>query len=369
MVRIGVEMARIGLMTGGGDCPGLNAVIRAVVKRLVGLGHEVVGIERAFHGLFEDDGVRPLTLESISGILPRGGTILGTSNRSNPFQFPVKEGGKLVERDVSDEALRRIERLGLEGVVVVGGDGSMSIARRMSEKGLKVVGVPKTIDNDLAGSDQTFGFDTARAIATDAVDRLHSTAEAHDRVMVLEVMGRNAGFIALEAGIAGGADVILIPEIPWKLGPVVEAIKRRQARGRSFSIAVVAEGARPDGGAQAVEASAESMPGRGVVRLGGAGKVLADALAREVELEVRVTVLGHLQRGGTPSAFDRLLGSRLGAHAGTLVSEGRWNRLVVLKGVSVTDAALEPAVTAERHVDPRGEIANVARELGICLGE
>jgi phosphofructokinase-like protein len=362
-------MARIGIMTGGGDCPGLNAVIRAVVKRLDGLGHESIGIERAFHGLFDEDGVRPLTLDGISGILPRGGTILGTSNRSNPFRFPVREEGRLVERDLSDEAMRRIGRLGLDGIIMIGGDGSMSIARRMAEKGLRVVGVPKTIDNDLAGSDQTFGFDSARAVATDAVDRLHSTAEAHDRVMVLEVMGRNAGFIALEAGIAGGADVILLPEIPWKIGPVVDAVRRRQARGRSFSIAVVAEGARPVGGEPSVEASAESAPGRGVVRLGGAGRVLAEALCREVDLEVRVTVLGHLQRGGTPSAFDRLLGSRLGVHAATLAAAGRWNRLVVLRGVNVTDVELDPTVTAERHVDQRGELCGVARHLGICLGE
>jgi phosphofructokinase-like protein len=362
-------MARIGLMTGGGDCPGLNAVIRAVVKRLVASGHEVVGIERAFHGLFEPEGTRLLTLDAISGILPRGGTILGTSNRSNPFSFPVKEGGAWVERDLSDETLRRLGALGLDGLVVVGGDGSMAIAQRLVEKGLKVVGVPKTIDNDLAGTEQTFGFDTARAIATDAVDKLHTTAEAHDRVMVLEVMGRNSGFIALEAGLAGGADVILIPEIPWRIGPVVESIKARQRRGRSFSIAVVAEGAVPEGGTQAIEAEAAAVPGRGVVRLGGAGKVLAEALASRVDLEVRVTVLGHLQRGGSPSAFDRLLGSRLGVRAAALVDEGAWNRLVVLRGSSVTDVALSPEVTRQRTVDLNGELVAVARQLGVCLGD
>ena len=362
-------MARIGLMTGGGDCPGLNAVIRAVVKRLNGLGHEVIGIERAFRGLFETDGVRTLTSDNIAGILPRGGTILGTSNRSDPFRFPMKEGGKLVERDVSDEALRRLSSLGLSGVIMVGGVGSMAIARKLVDRGLQVVGVPKTIDNDLAGSDQTFGFDSARAVATDAVDRLHSTAEAHDRVMVLEVMGRHAGFIALEAGIAGGADVILLPEIPWRIDSVVEAIRRRQARGRSFSIVVVAEGARPVGGELAVAASADSVPGRGVVRLGGAGKVLADALAEKVDLEVRVTVLGHLQRGGTPSAYDRLLGSRLGVRAANLAASGHWNRLVVLRGVDVTDVALDPAVTAARQVNVTGEQCEVARQLGISLGE
>ena len=360
-------MARFGLLTGGGDCPGLNAVIRAVVKRAAALGHEVVGIERAFHGLFEEHGTRTLTLEATSGLLPRGGTMLGTSNRSNPFAWAVREGGRLVERDVSTEALARLRALGLEGLVMVGGDGSMAIGRALAARGMPCIGVPKTIDNDLAGTDQTFGFDTARAIATDAIDKLHTTAEAHDRVMVLEVMGRNAGFIALESGLAGGADVILVPEIPWRLEPVVEAVRRRQARGRSFSIAVVAEGAHPVGGTAAIQAAA--VPGRGVVRLGGAGRVLAEALAARIELEVRVTVLGHLQRGGSPSAFDRLLASRLGAHAMTLVDRGAWNRLVVLRGAAVTDVPMTAEAIATRALDPRGELASVARQLGICLGE
>ncbi len=360
-------MARFGLMTGGGDCPGLNAVIRAVVKRATSLGHEVVGIERAFHGLFEEHGTRLLTLDNISGILPRGGTILGTSNRANPFRWAVRDGGRWVERDESTRALGRLRELGVEGLVMVGGDGSMAIARALAERGMPSIGVPKTIDNDLAGTDQTFGFDTARAIATDAIDKLHTTAEAHDRVMVLEVMGRNAGFIALESGLAGGADIILIPEIPWRVGPIVEAVKRRQARGRSFSVAVVAEGAVPLGGEQAIQEQA--TPGRGVVRLGGAGRVLAEALTEQIDLEVRVTVLGHLQRGGSPSAFDRLLASRLGAHAVALVDRGAWNRLVVLRGDSITDVPMTAEETGTRHVDPKGELAEVARDLGVCLGE
>lgn len=361
-------MARIGVMTGGGDCPGLNAVIRAVVKRALQSGHEVIGIEDAFHGLFRERGTYPLNLEAISGILPKGGTILGTSNRSNPFRFPVKDGGVWVERDVSDAVMRRFSEIGIEGLVCIGGDGSMSISQRMMvEKGLKVIGVPKTIDNDLAGTDQTFGFDTARGIVTDAIDKLHTTAEAHDRVMIVEVMGRQSGFIALEAGIAGGADIILLPEIPYRIEPVVEAIRRRMARGRTFSIAVVAEGAFPEGGAVSVEAA--EMVGRGVVKLGGAGRVLAESIADKVDLEVRVTVLGHLQRGGGPSAYDRLLGTRLGAHAVTLVNKGEWGRVVVLKGFDIADVPLTDAVTRPRLVDPNGQMAWAARQLGICLGE
>jgi phosphofructokinase-like protein len=362
-------MARFALTTGGGDCPGLNAVIRAFVKKALRDGHEVVGIERAFHGLFEEGGTRLLGLDDVAGILPRGGTLLGTSNRSNPFAWAVRAGDRWSEVDRSDELLERLRALGVEGLVAVGGDGSMAIAHRLTQKGLRVIGVPKTIDNDLSGTDQTFGFDTARAIATDAVDKLHSTAEAHDRVMVLEVMGRNAGFIALDAGIAGGADVILLPEIPWRIEPVVEAIRRRQRRGRSFSVAVVAEGARPLGGGQSVAEEAACIPGRGVVRLGGAGRVLAEALCERIDLEVRVTVLGHLQRGGGPSPFDRLLGSRLGVHAATLAGEDRWHRLVVLRGDAVTDVELSPGAVAPRTVDVHGEQVRCARELGICLGE
>jgi len=359
---------RIGLMTGGGDCPGLNPVICAVVKRAESLGLEIVGIEDAFHGLLEPGprhATRTLTSDDVAGLVCRGGTLLGTSNRSNPFKWATPDG----EVDRSKEAVSKANSLGIEGLVTAGGDGSMLIARRLSALGLPVIGVPKTIDNDLAGTDQTFGFDTARAIATDAVDKLHTTAEAHDRVMVLEVMGRDAGFIALECGLAGGADVVLLPEIPYRIEPVVEAIRRRIERGRRFTICVVAEGAKPLGGAVSVEAGAEAIPGRGVVKLGGAGKVLADAIARHVELEVRVTVLGHLQRGGPPSAYDRLLGSRVGAKAAELAAAGTWNRCVVLKGTEIVDVAMTPEVTAARGVDPKGQLCELARGLGICLGE
>lgn len=363
----GVRLARIGIMTGGGDCPGLNAVVRAVVKRGLALGHELIGIEYGFRGLVEPGLARPLSHADISGILPRGGTILGTSNRANPFAYPVTEGDAVVEKDLSDQAIGRARELRLDGLIAAGGDGTLLLARKLMEKGLPIVGVPKTIDNDLTGTDQTFGFATARDIATEAVDRLHSTAEAHDRVMVLEVMGRNSGFIALESGIAGGADVVLIPEIPYRLEAVVEKIQQRKAMGRRFSIAVIAEGAHPAGGQQSIEE--EATPGRGVVRLGGSGRHLAEALADAINLEVRVTVLGHLQRGGSPSAFDRLLASRLGAHAITLVEEGRWGHVAVLRGSDITDIPITEEVTTQKQVDPNGQLCQLARQLGISLGE
>lgn len=365
-------MRRIGLVTGGGDCPGLNAVVRAVVKRAAAMSMEVVGLEDAFRGILEPgrQGYRVLDQESISGILARGGTILGTSNRANPFIFPVMQpDGRVVEQDLSRQLVERLSSLGIEGLVVAGGDGSLDICRRLGALGLRTIGVPKTIDNDLSMTDQTFGFDTARNIATEAVDRLHTTADSHDRVMILELMGRNSGFLSLEAGLAGGADIILLPEIPYDPEAVVKKIRSRMARGRTFSIAVVAEGAYPRGGEVAVAEAADATPGRGVVRLGGAGKQLADLIADRVELEVRVTVLGHLQRGGIPSAFDRLLGTRMGAHAMTLVDEDRWDRVVVLRGQSLTDVPLTEEVTRQKQVDPAGELCQTARQLGICLGE
>lgn len=366
-------MRRIGLMTGGGDCPGLNAVVRAVVKRAPELGLEIVGLEDAFRGILEPGrkGYRVLDADAVSGILYRGGTILGTSNRSNPFIYPVRQpDGRVVETDRSQELVERLlGDLKLEGLIVAGGDGSLEICRRLRPFGLRTIGVPKTIDNDLSMTDQTFGFDTARNTATDAVDRLHTTADSHDRVMILELMGRNSGFLALEAGLAGGADVILLPEIPYDPDAVVRKIKSRMERGRTFSICVVAEGAFPKGGTQAIESTAEQVVGRGVVKLGGAGKQLGDLLADRVELEVRVTVLGHLQRGGTTSAFDRILGTRMGAHAVALAADGRWDRVVVLRGQTLEDVPLSAEVTMQKKVDPKGQLVETARQMGICLGE
>ncbi|NTX51934.1 6-phosphofructokinase [Myxococcus sp. CA039A] len=360
---------RLGVLTGGGDCPGLNALIRGLVKRGTHeFGHEFVGIENGYMGLVEPDLTRPLTEEDTRGILPKGGTILGTSNRANPFLYAFREGGHWVERDVSDAVLRRCEALKLDGVIAVGGDGTLSIGHRLSEKGLKVVGCPKTIDNDLSGTDQTFGFDTARLIVTEALDRLHSTAESHDRVMLVEIMGRHAGFLTLESGLAGGADVILIPEIPYRVEAIVEKLRRRATRRRSFSIIAISEGAFPVGGTLAVLDRAEDVPGRGVVRLGGSGKVCADLLAQHIEAEIRVNVLGHLQRGGSPSAADRVLATRYGCGVLDLVRDGQWDHMVALRAGQLVAVPLSES-RKERRVDPSGELVRFAKSMGISFGD
>jgi len=360
---------RLGVLTGGGDCPGLNALIRGLVKRGTHeFGHEFVGIENGYMGLVEPGLAHPLTEEDTRGILPKGGTILGTSNKANPFAYPFHENGHWVERDVSDQVLRRCEALKLDGLVAVGGDGTLSIGHQLSLRGLHVVGCPKTIDNDLSGTDQTFGFDTARLIVTEALDRLHSTAEAHDRVMVVEIMGRHAGFLTLESGIAGGADVILIPEIPYRVDSIVEKIHRRATRRRSFSIIAISEGAFPEGGALAVLEQAHDVPGRGVVRLGGSGKVCADLLARHIDAEIRVTVLGHLQRGGSPSAADRVLATRYGCKVLDLVRDGQWNHMVALRAGEIVAVPLSES-RKERRVDTSGELVRFAKSMGISFGD
>jgi 6-phosphofructokinase 1 len=360
---------RIGILTGGGDCPGLNALIRAVVRRgILEFDYEFVGLGDGYRGLVEPDLAMPLTIEDTRGILIKGGTILGTSNRANPFQYAIREGGKWVERDLSDVAKRRYAELKFDGLVAVGGDGTLSIAHRLGALGLKVVGCPKTIDNDLSGTDQTFGFDTARATCTDALDKLHTTAESHDRIMILEVMGRYAGFLALESGIAGGADVILIPEIPYRIEPIVQKIRSRANKRRSFSLIVISEGAHSAGGEISVVERAEDVPGRGVVRLGGAGKVLADSLAKHVEAEIRVTVLGHLQRGGTPTAADRLLATRFGCKVLDLLVDDMWDHMVALRGGEVVAVPLAES-KKERRVDRNGEMVRFAKSLGTSLGD
>jgi ATP-dependent phosphofructokinase / diphosphate-dependent phosphofructokinase len=359
---------RLGVLTGGGDCPGLNPLIRGVVKRgILEFGHEFVGIENGYQGLIEPDLARPLTLDDTRGILPKGGTILGTSNKANPFQYAVKENGKWVERDLSSVALKRFNELKLDGLIAIGGDGTLSIAHRLTQIGMRAIGCPKTIDNDLSGTDQTFGFDTARMIVTEAIDRLHTTAESHDRVMIVEIMGRHAGFLTLDSAVAGGADVILIPEIPYSVAPIVEKIRRRANRRRSFTIIAISEGAFAKGGEVSVVQKAEDIPGRGVVRLGGAGNALATALASQIEAEVRVTVLGHLQRGGAPTAADRLLATRFGCKAIDLVRDGQWGSMVALKGMDVVATPLSES-RKERRVDPNGELVRFAKAMGISFG-
>jgi ATP-dependent phosphofructokinase / diphosphate-dependent phosphofructokinase len=358
---------RIGILTGGGDCPGLNAVIRGVVKSaLISRHWEVIGIEDGFDGFLHPQKCRVLCLEDVRGILPRGGTILGTTNRGNPFSFPMMRDGKVEVVDVSDEVVSRIKQLDLDGLVVVGGDGSLKIALELMQRGVPVVGVPKTIDNDLLETDVTFGYNTAVQTATDALDRLHSTAESHHRVMVLEVMGRYAGWIALESGIAGGADVILIPEIPYDISKISAAIVERGKRGRRFSVIVAAEGAYPAGGDRVVK---EPAGGKTIVeRLGGVGEAISRELGGVLEMDVRVTVLGHLQRGGTPTAFDRFVGSRFGVKAVELIESGAFGQMVCLKGRHITSVPIEDAVQSLKLIDPTGEMVRHAESLGIMLG-
>jgi 6-phosphofructokinase 1 len=358
---------RIGILTGGGDCPGLNAVIRAVTKHAINThGWEVLGIEDGFRGLV-DCRVQPLSLSNVRGLLTRGGTILGSTNRANPFKYPVKlaDGSEEI-RDVSQSVLDNVADLGIDALVAVGGDGTLSMSNELAAKGLKVVGVPKTIDNDLAATDYTFGFQTAVEIATEALDRLNTTAESHDRVMICEVMGRYAGWIAMAAGISSGAEVVLIPEIPYSLDRVVKAIVRRKKRNISFAIVVIAEGAKPQGGELAVLRKGDPTQQE---RLGGAGDRLALELGRRLaDHEVRVTVLGHLQRGGTPSAFDRMLGTRFGVAAVDLVAAGGFGRMVTLRGNTVDSVPILEAVGQLKLVDPAGQLVQAARATGVEMG-
>jgi 6-phosphofructokinase 1 len=353
---------KIGMLTGGGDCPGLNAVIRAVVKTAISeYGMEVHGIADGFEGLIRADRVFPLTLESVRGLLPRGGTILGTTNRGNPFAIPARKGGKDVTVDKSSTGMKQFKSLGLDALVVIGGDGSLGIANDFFKRGMPVIGVPKTIDNDLSATDLTFGFDTAVRTATDALDKLHTTAESHHRVMALEVMGRHAGWIALHAGIAGGADIILIPEIPFDYESICAKIARRDKRGSKFSIVVVAEGAMPRKG-RAVYTDAKAK------RLGGIGESVAAELSARTGHEARVTVLGHLQRGGSPSSFDRILSSRYGAAAAHLTAQRAFGRMVCLHGNEIESVPIAQAVGQLKTVPPGGELVRTARNLGICFG-
>jgi len=359
----------IGILTGGGDAPGLNAVIRAVVKTAVSQHNwQVTGIEDGFDGLIERGfgATRPLTLEDVRGILIRGGTILGTANRGNPFARKVIRDGVEIIEDASGLVIERLDALGIDALVVVGGDGTLRIASELVEKGCLLVGVPKTIDNDLGGTDVTFGFDTALNTATDAIDKLHTTAEAHHRVMVVEVMGRNAGWIALHSGIAGGADVILIPEIPFRWKAIAHKVTERNQSGAKFSIVVVAEGAQPLNGEQVFRHVGDGVTTAS--RLGGIGSLVAQRIAELTGLETRCTVLGHVQRGGGPTPFDRLLATRYGAAAVRLIAEGRFGCMVGLRGQEIVTVPIAQAVETCKRVDPDSERIHTARGLGACLG-
>lgn len=358
---------RIGILTGGGDCPGLNAVIRAATKTLFAGGAEVVGFKDGYRGIIDKDWL-PVDKLAVSGLLHRGGTILGTNNRVNPFHCSVRTpGGDIEYRDVSEILLQNLRELQMDCLISIGGDGTLSIARELVEKGATIVGVPKTIDNDLAATDQTFGFDTAVSTATEALDKLHTTAESHHRVMVLEVMGRYAGWIALHSGMAGGADIILIPEIPWKLNNIVAKIRSRQDEGKMFSIIVVAEGAPgPDGEQVIRERIKESGD---PVRLGGVGQVVGTLVEKATGIETRVTVLGHIQRGGSPSSFDRVLATRFGVAAAELALQRKNGLMVALKGWEIVSVPLVRATKKPSLVPKDGQIVHAARSVGICFGD
>jgi 6-phosphofructokinase 1 len=334
-------MARIGVLTGGGDCPGLNAVIRAVVRKSVADGHSLFGYTYGWAGVLKGEG-RELTHENTAGILPRGGTILGSS-RTNPF----KNGAGGV-----DAVRAGLERQGVDLLVPIGGEDTLGVAARLSEAGVPVVGVPKTIDNDLKGTDYTFGFQTAVQIATDAIDRLHTTAESHNRVLVLEVMGRHAGFIAAHAGMAGGADVILVPERPFDIDEVCAHLRRRHASGRTFSIVVVSEGATPREGTITTAGSGQ-LDAFGHERLGGIAVTLEREIEERTGYETRMTILGHVQRGGTPTAFDRVLATRFGVAAATAAGAGRFGVMVALRGTEITEVPISEALGEPKTLDDR----------------
>jgi len=362
------NLGRIGILTGGGDCPGLNAVIRAIAKPAMHeFGATVIGIEDGFEGLVEGR-MRELTNHDVSGILAQGGTILGTSNKGDPWHYPGETpSGEMAIFDASQRAVKNYKRWGLDALVAIGGDGSMHICEKLSAMGLNIVGVPKTIDNDLSETDVTFGHDSALAVATEAIDRLHTTASSHHRVMVIEVMGRYAGWIALGAGLAGGADIILIPEIPFTWDSVFKKVIDRSRHGKRFSIVCVAEGSRtPDTGEIIKELDNKRTDAK---RLGGIGEVVADRIGRGTELETRVTVLGHLQRGGSPTPHDRILATNFGAMAVHLCAEKKFGTMVALRGSEVTSVPIKRAISQLKLVPLNHHMITAARAVGTSFGD
>lgn len=360
------ERMKIGVLTGGGDCPGLNAVIRAVVKTAINdYGMEVVGFLDGYEGLIENR-YRKLTSNDVSGILTLGGTILGTSNRADPFHFPVLQDDEYIYIDRSSQAVQNFERLGLDVLIAIGGDGTMAASAGMTKKGIQIIGVPKTIDNDLYGTDQTFGFDSAVTTATEAIDKVHSTAQAHHRVMIVEVMGRYAGWLALASGVASGGDIILIPEIPYEIDVICDKIKTRNRDGRNFSIIVIGEGAKPEGGEMVVKRLIANSPDK--IRLGGISNQLAAQIEGITTLETRVTILGHLLRGGTPTAFDRILASRFGSEAVHLAYQRKFGNMVALQGNAISSIPIEQVAGKLRKVEKDNPLLLTAISLGTCLG-
>ncbi len=361
------KIKKIGVLTGGGDCPGLNAVIRAITRTaILKYGIEVEGFVNGYKGLYNGDTVK-LDMDSTSGILHKGGTIIYTSNKTNLFRMPFKEDGEMVYKDLSDVGVENIKKAGMDALIIIGGDGTLTSARDFHRKGVNIIGVPKTIDNDLACTDITFGFDTAVSVATEALDRLHTTAASHHRIMCLEVMGRYAGWIALDAGLAGGADVILIPEIPYDINKVADKINQRREDGKDFSIVVVAEGAKSISGEMVVKNVVEDSPDP--IRLGGIADQVASQLEDLVGLESRATILGHLQRGGSPTAYDRNISTRYGKAAVDLAMADKFGSMVTLKGNNTSSALLEDVIGQLKNVDPNGEKVETAKSIGTSFGD
>ena len=364
------EIKRIGVMTAGGDCPGLNAVIRAVTKTAIEkYGLDVVGIKHGYRGLFlGGDEFVNLTLDDVSDIIIKGGTILYSSNKDNLFDYTVVDvNGVEHHGDYSDVGVENLKKAGIDALVVIGGDGTLTSGRDFARKGVKVIGVPKTIDNDLAATDTTFGFDTAVAVATDAIDKLRTTAESHSRIIVIEAMGRYAGFIGIASAIAGGCDACLIPEIPYDINKVADAIKENQKNGKNYALVVVAEGAKPLGGDVVVSKVVENSPDP--IRLGGIGNVVASQLEELVGLEARATILGHVQRGGTPTANDRILSTRYGTYAVELLMQGKFGNMVTLSGSELSYESLENVIGKNKAVEEDSYWVQTARGINLCLGD
>ena len=358
---------RVGLLTAGGDCPGLNAVIRALAKCMIfEHGITVIGIMDGFKGLVENT-ARELTMDDVSGILTLGGTILGTTNRENPFKYPVRQGQQIVFQDRSRDVLETVEKLRLDMLIAIGGDGTQAISHQLQQKGLRVIGVPKTIDNDLHGTDLTFGHDTAVTVAAEAIDRIHTTAMSHHRVMVVETMGRYSGWIALRAGIAAGGDILLIPEIPYHMEAICRKVHQRSEKGRRSSIVVVAEGAKPRGGG--VTARRTVADASDPIRLGGVGERVALEIEKATCVEARATILGHIQRGGTPTPFDRILATRYGVVAAAIAARGESGMMVALHGDEIAAVPLESVACGPRLVPESSALIKAARSVGSSFGD
>ena len=360
------KIKRIGVLTGGGDCPGLNAVIRAVVKTADNdYDVTVIGFKDGYEGLIENRYME-LSNKDVSGILTYGGTILGTSNKADPFHFPVLEDETYIYLDRSNQAIRNFEALGLDALLAIGGDGTMAASARMMEKGLPIIGIPKTIDNDLWGTDVTFGFDSAVTTATEAIDKIHTTAQSHHRVMIIEVMGRYAGWLALASGLAGGGDIILLPEFPYDIEAVCNAVKTRNAAGKRFSIVVVGEGAKAMGGEMVVDQNVETSPDR--IRLGGISRQVAAQITGLTNIESRVTILGHLLRGGSPTSYDRILATLLGTAAVHMVMNGKIGQMVAMKNGSIGSTPISEVAGKMRVVTHDHPYVKAALSLGVCVG-